>query len=182
MSWVFWLAFSLGGYLAVATVISRFVYRDMTFDNKIGPAHDGWVATYANGRHAGKAWAVSNTWGLWAALGPPALVIYGAAMLLWFLLKAAGKGAGFAGRGVAWYIKTEDLSRPAKALKPRLVTTADATVRAELELAKVEEEIRQLQQPPLVPRESDYGDGWKRELLPGGNILWTPKYPPETDA
>lgn len=172
MDWLHLVLESAAGYLTVTTVISRFVYRRMDFENKIRPVHDGWVATYEKGPHALKAWLVSLTWGLWAAFGPP--VIAGAVV---------GGSIGWAvkqlGRGVAWYIKSPDLLRPAKALKPQRVTTATETARAEAELSQVNAELAALQKPAAalvtLPAADAYGDGWHRQLNSDGSVLWVPR-------
>lgn len=158
MSWLLWTLACLGGYEAVAILLSRWTYREFLFEEGI---------TYTKQRHAGKAWGVAHLWGPVITLGPPCLVLYGAGWVLFQLIDLA-HGA------VAWYIKTDDLSRPAKAMKPHVATTAALTELAEAELAEVNKEVAALQARPGVPEEV-YGDGWKRSLNLDGSVLWTPR-------
>jgi hypothetical protein len=130
MPWWLWAIYSAAGYEAVALVVARFTYRQVMFSTSAyGPKE----------RHAGKAWALAHTWGLWTVGGPPALVLY----VLCTCLALAGKGVYSAAR---WFIVSDDLSlsqfRPYLAA-PELEEAA--TAHAEAKLGEVSKELDTLQ-------------------------------------
>lgn len=136
MSWWTWLLISLMGYELVSLVVARIVYREMTFDN-LGFSPTGH-STYVQGRHAGKAWGVAQSWGLWLTIGPPALFLYG-----------IGAGIYFACRGihhlVRWFIVSDTLDL--KTIKPAKADIGVLTAEAEAKLVQVNKELDELQRP-----------------------------------
>jgi hypothetical protein len=145
---------SLAGYLLVGTFISRFVYQNMEFENftrvpigRSGGYYDaGYKYVSAKQRHAGKAWGLAQTWGMWVVFGPPTALLFGIGAAFYF----AGLGAG---KAATWWMKSDSVS-----IKP-LVPHRQSLASAEEKLDNVTQELAVLQKDNAVRYEWDKGTG-----------------------
>jgi hypothetical protein len=154
-SWWALVLWSLAGYLLVGSFISRFVYQQVEFEgfkripasgNRYYDYDSGYKYTSTKERNAGKAWWLSQTWGLWVTLGPPAAVLAGVGAAFFF----TGVGVG---KAVEWWIKSDSIS-----VKP-LVPHRPSLASAEEKLDSVTKELAGLQKDNAVRYEWDKGTG-----------------------